>query len=227
MNSSNSFVGQKFDPININRLKEANKIKFSEIEMMVNEFYSLSTKNKLIKLIDSKYINNNNNKFIEFPCNINHRNFNYFIQSENEYLAIYELTINKLKENDEDLGIFYLDLKRFYLTFWQDPKESFDNFNVLKNDEKDNHNLKNHIIGLKDMFENNRYKFRRNLKHFLENNFNSESKELLVFLDTLVYAHKQYDQISKIIEEFLNYIEKNYDIELSTINVGRSKTRKK
>lgn len=202
---------------------------------MVNEFYSLSQANEDIKIkkqsnnfpLYSKDNHNKSNesiKYFEFPNSINHKNFSFFSKSENEKIAIFELTINRIKEYDESLGLFYLQLKKFFNVYWQNPKSAFEEFNVLKSEGKasnDNNNIKNQIVDFKYLFKDNRYKFRRNLNSFLINEFACESKQLVFFLDSLVFTFNDYDFISKLIVDFMQYIDDYYDIELETLYLNR------
>jgi len=220
----------------INELKELEKLinEFYSLSLLANDEYSKTKTNNCFSKISSSNnnfnntnninngINNQNHKYMEFPSSINHKNFLLFSTRERENNAVFELTINRIKEFSESLGLFYLDLQRLHKTFLQKPKEAFENFNILKTYKASNDDItKTQIADLAYLFKDNRYKFRRNLKYFLSNQFSSESKQLVFFIDNLVFAFNDFEFIRKLVEDFLRYIEDYYDIELQTLNVNR------
>mgnify|MGYP000931404641 CR=1 FL=1 len=190
---------------------------------MINKYYTFSLNDNSNNFIK----NSNRNKYKEFPNCIFHKNFEFYKKEEN--FAIMELTINKLKESKESLSLFYLNLKKFYENYWKEPdkkkeiKEISAEFSL---DEKDFEKLK--LYSCRNLFNMNRFRLRRNIMQLLniDNSFDN-CETMIYFIDNLIFTFNDYDFISKLILDFLKYLENMYSLELDMIYKDRKIDKKR
>jgi len=161
----------------------------------------------------------NKKNYLEFPKSINHKNFNYYAKPENENSVIFELILNRIKETDDNINFFYYDLKNLYYLYFQNQKISFENqINLRYSKEQKSLNC-DEIIDFRNLFCKNRRIFRQRINYFLKISFPKKSKQIEYFIDNLIFTFNEYDKICNILEEFLKYLEKNFEIEQNSINI--------
>lgn len=196
---------------------------YGELAEMIDEYYQLSLIGGSENDFISKRIKDPQN---EFPNCLNHKSFDIYSKNDNEMQTIFELMLNRIKESNENLGNFYESLKKFYENYWLNQTPSINNPFIFSNMDKTANNFKNNFLSYKTLFNDNRYRFRREIERFfLDGNF-SQSKQLKVFIDSLIFTFNDFDYISKLIHEFLVYIETNYDIAYLSLNINPVKKNK-